>query len=305
MNLLNFADRIVENINAQNDMLIASIPDDRKKIMSEIISVMLDFPERPNDFRLDIYDSFPQYEHVILLSGGMDSMILWKTMKNIDNKIALFVDVGQKYARRELEVVRKFVKKEDLIIASKKIDTPEWEHIIPTRNFVLLLLAEMYCADNGKTYLGAVQGESPDNKGDKSELFFRLFEELIFLNNRKTIQIKTMKNKTKNDWLKYYLEISGNDLSILNTITCFKVTVANRKEPAGCGLCQACLRKWIAMKYCRLDTKGFFNSDPGNEHSIHVKKYKEKFSKALETNNFTHYSKDRCVQDLGVLNEYT
>ena len=88
-------------------------------------------------------------------------------------------------------------------------------------------------------------------------------------------------------------------MEIIKTITCFDGTT---EKP--CGKCQACLRKWISLRYCNIETDGFFEVDPYAAGVEYIQKYKENMMLALETNKFDHYSKDRCEQDLKVIFDY-
>lgn len=263
----------------------------------EMIEVMLDFPEKPEGA---VIDSKPVtlYNKVILVSGGADSTIMWELNKHEPSKLGIYVNLGHSYADKELEAIK--------MMNIPYVEIPYdfgfdgfWSHIIPTRNFQLIAIAEQYVAHEGEIWLGAVQGESAPDSGDKSELFFRMVENYIWRTHRKKVYIKTLKDKTKNDWLKWYLDTTGNK-NIVNTITCFDGTT---EKP--CGACQACARKWISLKYCGIDTTGFFEQDPLIAGKKHFDKYKKLMSKALDDKDFSHYSEDRCRQDLKVILAHT
>lgn len=265
-------------------------------LIDSLVPVMLDFPEKPEGFDLKV-EKPKTYKKVVLVSGGMDSTIMWWLNREEKDKLGLYVDLGQKYAELECQAIdRAKIEPVEVLVYPLKFED-DWKHIIPTRNFLLIALAEQYVAHEGEIWIGAVQGESAPDKGDKSELFFRLCEELIWRTKRKKVTIKTLKDKTKNDWLKMYLD-ETKDESILQTITCFNGT----EKP--CGTCQACVRKWIAMKYCGLNTNNFFEQDPYIAGKQFIEKYKQKFTEALEKKEFIHYSKDRAEQDLNVILEY-
>jgi 7-cyano-7-deazaguanine synthase in queuosine biosynthesis len=267
-------------------------------LVSPLVDVMLDFPEKPSNFNLKVIRP-KLYEKVILVSGGADSSIMWELNKKIDSKLAIYVNLGHQYVAKELEALEKFG------INYLKLDYPlsfgpMWNHIIPTRNFLLIALAEEYVKHEGEIWLGAVQGESSPDKGDKSDLFFRMVEELIWRTKHKKVTIKTLKGKTKNDWLKWYLETVGDD-KILHTITCFE------GGEQACGRCQACLRKWISLKYCNISEEfidNYFKVNPYYGAKEAVEKYKTNMARALELNDFGHYSKDRCEQDLKVILDF-
>ena len=264
-------------------------------LTKQLVSVMLDFPERPEDFKLEV--EYPKlYKKVILVSGGMDSSIMWDLIESED-KIGLYVDFGQPYAEKEIKAIRDFGIKVK-IIKYDLTNNVTWNHIIPTRNFILIALAEELVSHEGEIYLGAVQGETVENAGDKSELFFRLTEEFIWRTKNKKVDIKTLKARTKNDWLKYYIEKTDN-MKILNTITCFS------GGGNACGKCQACVRKWIALHYCNIsDITSLFEEDPYIGGRKYIDNYKKKMGEALENKDFSHYSEDRCNQDLKVIKDY-
>ena len=265
-------------------------------LIKPLVSVMLDFPEQPKDFSLEVKEP-KTYKKVILVSGGMDSTIMWWINREEESRLGIYVDLGHNYTELEKNSIEKAGIKPLKLIKYPLEFESTWKHIIPTRNFLLIALAEQFVAHEGEIWLGAVQGESSNTKGDKSELFFRMVEELIWRTKRKKVFIKTLKDKTKNEWLKTYLD-KTKDNSILQTITCFGGT----EKP--CGACQGCVRKWIAMRYCNLDTNNFFEQDPYEAGKEYIEKYKLKLKKALDEKDFNHYTKDRAEQDLGVILDY-
>ena len=268
-------------------------------ILNEMLQVCLEFPETPASFEIPEFTTPKQYAKIILVSGGADSTIMWYLHRNFEDKTALFIDVGTPYSIKEKQAAEKYIDK--LIFQRKHMFTsPEWKHIVPGRNLLLLTEAEKLCKHEGEIWLGAVQGETSEDSGDKSQLFFNLFEELIWRTKRKKITIKTLKDKTKNDWLKWYIDHSGDIDVIKNTITCFDGTGAK-----ACGRCQACLRKRISMAYCGIDDVSIFDVDPFLVDSEFIEKYKKNMQIALDTQEFGHYSQQRCLQDLEILNRYT
>jgi len=265
-----------------------------KALIQALLDVALDFPQTPKDFtKPEVVDSLSK-PVVVLISGGQDSTVMLELTKDKDRH-CLFVDVGQPYAAAERKAIEMLLKDEYKEI-ERVIPTEGWAHIIPGRNLILLLEAEKLCSHEGEIWLGAVQGESRKDSGDKSELFFHLFEEYIWRTKRKKITIKTLVEKTKNDWLKWYITTTGKT-DILSTVTCF--------DPEGnaCGRCQACARKWIALRYCSIETDGIFKVNPIIGCSDVLTSYRTKFRDCLASKDFSHYSKDRCLQDLAVIEE--
>jgi len=259
----------------------------------ELVDVMLDFPEKPEGFDVNVVTP-KQYKKVILVSGGADSTVMWELNKDEESKIGIYTDLGHSYVDKEINAI------EMMGIDYIRVNYPMnfdsfWEHIIPTRNFQLIAIAEQYVQHEGEIWIGAVQGESAPDKGDKSELFFRMVESYIWRTQRKKVFIKTLKEKTKNDWLNWYIERT-DDTRIIKTITCFD---GSTEKP--CGKCQACLRKWISLKYCNIPTDDFFEIDAYEGGAQFIEKYKTNMKEALDNNDFYHYSEDRCKQDLQVI----
>lgn len=291
--LLGLAAKLETAIKLNTGYIVTNV---NQELIGNLVDVMLDFPEKPEGFTV-IAAGPKLFKKVILVSGGADSSIMWWLNRNEPNKLGLYVDLGHTYVDKELNALQMFNIPFSVVKHPLKFDG-DWKHIIPTRNFVLIAEAAEYVQDGGEIWVGAVSGESSPDKGDKSDLFFDLVEQLIYNTTGKTVTIRTLKDKTKNDWLKQYLN-ETNDLKILNTITCFDGTT---EKP--CGKCQACLRKWISLLYCGIDTNGFFEVNPyfgGNEY---VQKYKNKMRECLATGIFEHYTKDRCEQDLKVIEDY-
>lgn len=276
----------------------------------ELLECALQFSQTPPEFKFEFKPVVePVYEKVILVSGGMDSCIMWYKetrptslqINPLAGTLPLFVDLGQSYVEKELAAIRQFGIDPVIVRAPWKFKG-DWKHIVPGRNLLLIALAsEWLRAGDSEIWLGAVEGETDPTTGDKSPLFFSLVSDLINTWTGKRITIRTLQNKTKNDWLKWYLEQPDSDAdSILNTVTCFADT------PKPCGQCQACVRKWIALRYCNIDTKVFFEIDPPDNYQGNaiIDHYRTVLNKALREKNFTHYSERRCQQDLKVIFDY-
>lgn len=291
--LLDLADKIQTAVRENTDV---ELDDGHNSLTRELVDVMLDFPEKPENYNVGVTNK-KLYDKVILVSGGADSTIMWELNKHVENKLGIYVDLGHTYAQKEIDAIKMMGINYKHIPYDMNF-SGFWNHIIPTRNFTLIALAEQYVAHEGEIWLGAVQGESAPDKGDKSELFFRMVENYIWRTRRKKVYIKTLKSKTKNDWLRWYIDQTGN-MDILKTITCFDGTT---DKP--CGKCQACVRKWISMHYCAVNTDDFFENDPYTAGAQYIEKYKKVMTESLETGNFEHYSEDRCKQDLAVIKKY-
>ena len=77
------------------------------ELIQSLLNVSLDFPETPKDFRIEVKE--PELnDKVLLLSGGMDSIIMWELNKGEQNVLPLFVDLKQEYAWKELKAIEAF-----------------------------------------------------------------------------------------------------------------------------------------------------------------------------------------------------
>jgi len=267
-------------------------------------------------------NEFRTYQQVGLISGGMDSVIMWHIMQNEPGyKLAVFCDLGQSYNSAERDVL----DQRQIPYVEEKLDLssrPNWDHIIPGRNMLMMLRAVDYVTDGGNLWLGCVDGESGYDDGDKSQRFFDLFQTYVKAEYDKQVKIKTMRTGTKTYWLSWYLGKTA-DFSILGTVTCF-----NPIEGKACCACQACLRKYLAIRYYSITCSTMIECDPtGNlleepfatwaEHMDHpsyrqaiavgckpfIESYINKMETASANRNYSHYSEARIEEDLPLLQE--
>lgn len=265
-------------------------------LISELVNCMINFPQNPG---VKIELKQPKlYSTIVLISGGMDSAIAWELTKDVHDRLGLFVDFQHEYSEKERSAIQRL----NIPVTIEKISDvnflPRWEHIIPGRNYLLLAMAEKYVRHEGDIWLSAVQGESTATGGDKSELFFQLFERFVWLTNRKVIHIRTIKNKTKTEWLEWYIQTTGK-IDILKSVSCVN---GGDKE---CGACHSCIRKWLAMQHAGImDWRLCFKDDPAIVGGKYLAEYREKLQKAFSEKDFSHYSEARCQEDLSVLENY-
>lgn len=265
-------------------------------LTTELLNVAFDFPESPSDFKLSIVEPKKLYKSVVLVSGGMDSCIMWWLTRDNPDRLALFIDYGQPYADKEFNSLL------DQGIAPLRVSYPltiskGWDHIIPARNLTLIAIAEQFVKHDGELWIGVVSGEARQDAGDKSKLFFQLICNFIWRTKQKFVEIKTLEEFTKNVWLQKYLDAT-QDLSILKTVTCFSGGNGH------CGKCQACVRKWIALRYNGFSTESYFNKDPFTYGAKYIQRYIDVFQECLSSGDFSHYSEARCEQDLAVILKY-
>lgn len=176
---------------------------------------------------------------VLLFSGGMDSLAL-KKIWNPD--VSLYVDVGSRYSKQEIERLPKDVvvfKLEDLGSLERS------NAIIPLRNLFFICIASNY---GNQIALGATKDDRVLDKtfefADKTtDLLSYLWREQWWTEERKVSVELPVKHLTKSQIIKTYLEAGGllEDLA-KNSFSCYE-PVKNKE----CGTCKPCVRKWLAL----------------------------------------------------------
>src|SRR6266404_59988 len=270
--------------------------------LNSIVKIMLDCPERPKGHKFSIdridRDSVNLSKDICLTSGGADSTIAW--FKE-GGPTGLYVDLGQPYTRKErgalvsIGIPHVYVDLSEYGFTSKM-----WKHIIPGRNLLFLTIAAELVSDFGTIHFAVTSGEGYYSlKGDKSREFIENFKEWYKFTTGKTVIVKTMHRKTKGQWLKYFMQ-QGCDIDIIRykTVTCFEV---DGKGNTQCGRCQACLRKFLSFMYNNIDISQDYAVPPMIGCQDFVTKYMTVLPTALEMKDFSHYSKERCIEDIAAI----
>jgi 7-cyano-7-deazaguanine synthase in queuosine biosynthesis len=271
------------------------------ELLDAVLQTSVDCPEKPESFKCVVKANWENelVDEICLMSGGADSTIAWFLT---DKPLGLYIDIGQEYAAKELNVLED-LKSYDLkyrYIDLKDIGAENeffknWKHIIPGRNFLFLTIAAEMLKDSGRIIFSAVEGEGwNSNKGDKSEQFVYQWQKWYTAATGKNILVCTLSLDTKPGWLKRFLS-KGFDINIIRykTVTCFS------KENRQCGSCQACLRKYLSfISAFNLDTSEDYIVHPMIGCTEYIEKYKKNLRHCLEVKDFSHYSINRCNEDL-------
>ena len=265
------------------------------ELLGMLTKVMLDCPERPEDFKFEVKAPQHEYKNVCLTSGGADSTIAWYY---VDKPHGLYIDLGQPYAAKErkaldsLGIIYTYVNMRGCHLADKP-----WKHIIPGRNFLFLCIAAEMLKDNGSIWFAMVEGEGADSdKGDKSLMFVSLFEDWYKACTGRTIYVQTMVDRTKAGWLDWTTDHDGlTDIIRRKTVTCFS------SQEGQCGSCQACLRKYLSFISIGMDIYKDFQHHPMVGAVEYVKKYENLLAYTLGKEDFSHYSRRRCHEDLNAI----
>ncbi len=263
------------------------------ELVHRLTAVMLDMPEKPAGSDL-VFAQHRTYRRVFLVSGGMDSSILWFLHDEEPDRLGLFVNIGQPYADKERTALRTLGIPH--LEVSYDLNIPYWQHIIPTRNFLFIALAEQYVADGGEIWIGSFDGESGERQGDTSANFYRMTEEFIRVSKNKAVSIRSVPAPSKIDWLRRYVERFGAG-SIVHSVTCYSGTRGH------CGRCLACVTRWVALQYSDIDTTKLFEIDPYVGGRVFIDRFRVTMTEALKREDFTYVSKERCIQTLGVIHQ--
>jgi len=188
---------------------------------------------------------------VVLFSGGLDSLsalIFAREIYGPENVLALYCDVGQRYANKEISAVEDICKmlKQNYVIERRLFLgdlelPPEQNAIIPYRNSVFILLAAIHTPPEGGTVIieNIVVGET--STWDRRLEFNIKMQELLKVADPRRIELKIPHaNKTKSEVVTY-LKHHTSEKIILRTIGCYSEGDKN------CGECNSCFRAFIAM----------------------------------------------------------
>ena len=171
-------------------------------------------------------------KRVKLISGGVDSYIMSQEYDGIN----LYVDLGQSYAKEEINALKNLGVEFDLITVDTK-KSFDSQIYIPDRNLFLACLASL--AYNPDEILLA--GLRDDNCLDKSATEFERMSELISRYAQKKVALRSPYfNQSKGEVIANY---RGDKSKLKYTFSCY---YPQNGKP--CGDCPACLRKAVALE---------------------------------------------------------
>lgn len=182
---------------------------------------------------------------VLLFSGGLDSLIHWRLL---DRPRCLYIVLEHRYQEDELRTLARLDRDLEKVAERLRIGVLQGPNLsvyegedahIPLRNLILSTLATL---NADVIYLGAVAGEA---SRDKSRRFLSSLSRTLSLSEGRKIQVVApFRHLTKTQLVKRYLKTYSPDL-LKETRSCYTPDV-----PAGfkgCGKCNACFRRWVAM----------------------------------------------------------
>lgn len=246
----------------------------------------------------------PEYKEVednnfkvyIPVTGGMDSLTLWQMAIEAGYPVVpIYIDAGQEYANLEIAHAQKTVSEtgHSLQVIEMEVPFKRYKHILLGRNaLVLYTIAEIMRERGqwGEIWLGNLAGESPTVGGDKSRRFLNDTQRLLTYKGY-DVRIETpLIGMDKPDEVAYWQK---RDLQkLIETKSCFS------DKSNQCGECQTCFRKWAAFMAHGVDIRDTFDANITETFKPHVEKYKEVMGKALEEQDYSHYSPSRIKNTL-------
>lgn len=264
----------------------------------------IDEPENPAKNLSPVHENHKKLA-VVLVTGGLDSTILYHRAKNKHNSVTgLYIDFGQPYAQIELDVLDNLgigyqYAKVDM---GYKSNESKWKHIIPARNLIAIDMAGKLAGKDGHVYFGVTDGESPEHGGDKSQKFLLLMKEWL-RQSYGVIGLHTLLDGNKTQNIRKFLDDGGDIDIILNTYSCF-----NGESHKQCGRCQSCLRHYIALANNGIPEDVIlekYEISPINDKSPYILKYRElmedDIQRILSGEEPFRYNRDRIIETLGVI----
>lgn len=200
---------------------------------------------------------------VMLFSGGLDSVI---QSRFIEPDILLYVKMHTKPMKKELAALEKLPKwYKDRLVITKSINLSQFENsvfTIPYRNLILILIALQY---GNEVYVGFNADESMDDKNpmfikQANEFLTRRFKRKIHLPDAyqggKIKVIAPFEHVSKSDMVKRFLHKFPDQVKFIQKLyTCYRPDAVK-----GCGFCDPCIKKAIALKENGIYADRFFDS---------------------------------------------
>lgn len=230
------------------------------------------------DWQWDDKSSNQLRKKVLCFSTGVDSLV---ASYYLGSPELVYFDLGTKYTHNEINAIIKLAEidskfEEVSIDNSLKVGGTELSgigetktDIIPYRNLMLLSLASNYGSD---LYLAGIAG---DKSRDKNPDSFMIMENTLnFLKEEKNKQFSVSSpfwDKTKGEIIKWFLQNNNDAEELLKvSVSCF----SEDKIDKGCGVCNACLRKYYGLVWAynelnmKFDFEDYFINDPKDSNTF-------------------------------------
>lgn len=259
---------------------------------------MANVPENP-EYQERLDENFKVY---LPVTGGMDSVTLWQmAIESGYPVVPMYINAGQEYADQEIEVAQSIVQETGHELEIIDLDLPfkEYKHILLGRNAAVIYTLATLMKERGQwgeIWFGNLAGESPTMGGDKSRRFFNDTQHLLSLRGYDVRIMNPLIGVDKPDEVAYWA--SRDIQKLIDTKSCFSA------EERQCGKCQTCFRKWVAFKTHDIEIRDTFaDQDIATNFEEYIEKYKTKMTKALEGDDYSHYSPSRIKTTLDAISQ--
>lgn len=235
-------------------------------------------------------------EHIVLFSGGVDSLITLKYAQSISREMMdcvtpVYCCLGHRYEAEELKTVVEISK--GRINIDKSLSglgsIEDSQANIPGRNGHLILAALRYSLEyfNGEVYIWLTVQKDELSIPDRSPEFLDRMSKVCSVLAGKRVTVRTpWGGMDKTDMVRWYLERAYSEEDLRKTWACYWPSAGGDQ----CGNCPACIRRYIAFSLNGIH-EGYLQ-DPKRSATAQV--YIQKAKDGV-------YSKERCRRILEAL----
>lgn len=237
-------------------------------------------------------------DEILLFSGGTDSLIAWEFL---NHPPVLYVNLHTKYSDTEALKVKRLSEdlnmdwQTDGRLRLGDQEAQDGSGFVPHRNTFLVLIASFYA--NRIWLAGLGSDVVVDKNPDYAMKMSRFLTEQLGHRAKSVVVDSPFWNFTKEDTIRWLISWKGfvnAKKMILKSFSCYGDTL----KP--CGRCQACFRRYVALKLHGIEEE--YEVDPlqGCYGSI-VEKYIPEMIKSLDGEG--RYDFRRSIETLGLIYE--
>lgn len=237
-------------------------------------------------------------DQILLFSGGTDSFIAWRYLKRPP---VLYVDLNTKYSVTESRNVRDLANKYkmdltiDECLSLKDQEADDASGFVPHRNTFLSLIASFYA---NRIWFAGLKSDVVVDKNPEYALEMSQFLTKQLQHRARSVVVDSpFWNYTKEDTIRWLIAHEGQQFAesmLKDTFSCYS------KAYTHCGECQACFRRYVALKLHGI--KEDFAKDPlVGCREIIVTKYIPEMIKSIQGSG--KYDFRRSIETLGLLYE--
>lgn len=237
-------------------------------------------------------------DEILLFSGGTDSLIAWEYLRHPP---VLFVNLQTKYSGTEALKVKLLAEElgmdwhTDNRLSLMDQEAQDGSGFVPHRNTFLILIASFYA--NRIWLAGLGSDVVVDKDPDYAMKMSRFLTEQLNQRAKSVVVDSPFWNYTKEDTIRWLIKEKGFEEAkrlVLKSFSCYGDTKKH------CGRCQACFRRYVALKLHGIEEE--YEIDPlrGCREQI-VSKYIPQMLQSITGHG--KYDFRRSVETLGLISE--